>query len=992
MKKIQKVALLGVVCSIAVLGSCNKTQDSSTSNGGKTSTSTADVDVGFYVTYKGEEIDNGAACSIDVGEKSTMLTATADEGTGSFTFSTSDESVLGVGAGTGLLSPNKAGSAVITVKNAGTNDAFTINFTVNSTSVATGAQSYTTASYDDRSRILGSLENYAVDNYLTGITMFSNGGYAVYNSRYVPTPTSYVVGYGWGTAREGKLTATLPNARGGHPEYYTIGTSAVASYANAMDASGSDVSDLYGYLSSSYFGTRLNETGDGYEWYPSLGISTESRPISMTRAADGTETVATNQNATNTRWRIHLRSGVKYATGSKATKNGIIIENYNGKTVTLDDYLTPIKFMLTSWNGQYRGAEMTTGVSGFKGASNYYSKTNTQTSTGALWDDDLWNTYMKDNIFTGTDSTGDFIEFNLLNPCTQFYAMYYLSSSLFSPLPEDFIKLWAVDGKPGSNKLGKSPDGYTPVDTMLSTGPYYIESWTNNKQISLKKNPYYYYTKDTFSDGKTRDVYQLKGIDMCQVDSTSLLNEFEIGKVDNYSPDKNTLKGDYSKDSGTSSSGVKWNRFQTKGDANFKININSTTQDEWNSMFGTNGSVYPHTATEISTGSYGKRKKYLSDHNFLDFMSFAMDRQTICSARGSQPTQEYLSDNYLIDPENGVSYNSTAAHKAVLADRYNETYGFNEAAAKKSLEKAMDDTILPMAEAGQLEAGTSGQAGTKNNPWQIKINMNWMNTTDPTDYSDVFDSIKRIFKETIDEDYGGCYSLEINQIPGTSDYNAVYDTMKHGEYDLGFGAISGNDLNPINFFEVLKSDNSSDFTLNWGHDTSKVSNDVVYDGKTWSFDSLWKASDTGVALASDGSIASVANASTANTTTDGTKYTSINATDHSSTYTLSFKTLVEGGAQDILVYVKNASVSIEGKSLADLGITAATSYKGNVVLPKSLNVYTTTSDKGEDVDHDCLVATITVEYNISINGTTTALSSSIKLPTYYGITGIANSK
>ena len=214
--------------------------------------------------------------------------------------------------------------------------------------------------------------------------------------------------------------------------------------------------------------------------------------------------------------------------------------------------------------------------------------------------------------------------------------------------------------------------------------------------------------------------------------------------------------------------------------------------------------------------------------------------------------------------------------------------------------------------------------------------------------------------------------------------------MKHGEYDLGFGAISGNDLNPINFFEVLKSDNSSDFTLNWGHDTSKVSSDIVYDDKTWSFDSLWKASDTGVALASDGSIASVANASTAYTTKDGTKYTSINDNDHSSTYTLSFKTLVEGGAQDILVYVKNASVSIEGRSLADLGITSATSYKGDIVFPKSLNVYTSTNDSGDDVNHDCLVATITVEYNITINGVTTALSSSIKLPTYYGITGIAN--
>ena len=79
-----------------------------------------------------------------------------------------------------------------------------------------------------------------------------------------------------------------------------------------------------------------------------------------------------------------------------------------------------------------------------------------------------------------------------------------------------------------------------------------------------------------------------------------------------------------------------------------------------------------------------------------------------------------------------------------------------------------------------------------------------------------------------------------------------------GTYDLGFGAISGNSLNPLNFLEVLKSDNSSGFTLNWGADTSKLSktDPIVYEveengekvKKEWSFDALWAAADHGAVV------------------------------------------------------------------------------------------------------------------------------------------------
>ena len=274
------------------------------------------------------------------------------------------------------------------------------------------------------------------------------------------------------------------------------------------------------------------------------------------------------------------------------------------------------------------------------------------------------------------------------------------------------------------------------------------------------------------------------------------------------------------------------------------------------------------------------------------------------------PTQNYFSDNYLIDPETGISYNSTEAHAAVLADRYNESYGYSPDAAKRALETAMEETIIPMGEDGQLVANGQGQGGTPTNPWLITIDMNWMNPTDEKEYGDVFDSIYRISDELIKEVYGGCYKLHINQIAGTSDFNAVYDLMKQGEFDLGFGAVSGNDLNPLNFFEVMKGDNSSGFTLNWGPDTSKIDSEdpIIYDGKKWSFDGLWQAADSAALLNNDGTFAVASNVSTNGS--GSIKYESIDSSSQSVTYRISFKQLVDAAANELSLSISNGDATI----------------------------------------------------------------------------------
>lgn len=987
MKNTKKVVTLFAILSISLLGSCGKSGGSSASKTSNDKTSTQTLG-DFYITYQGTEYDADGSITVTIGDTTATLVAHMSDGTETeFTFSSSDSTVVSVGEHTGVLTGKKAGSATVSAWiSTDQSKKMTFSVTVVESTIASGVQSYTSASYEEKAEILASLEKYAVDNYLTGITMFSNGSNVCYNSRYTPTPHSYVVGYGWGTMREGKLSGNIQNPiEGNDASYYQVATTSLPAHANAMNASGSDVSTLYDYISNAYYSTRLNQSADGYEWYANTAL--DERPL----AIDDNGNVITNTDGlTNTRWRIHVRTGSDfvYRTASTKSVNGVEISSFDKRAVVKEDYLTPIKYMLTCFNGQYRGAELTKGVSGLaSGAAKYYSLTakNTTGDTNAIWDENAWKeANMDDVVKVGSDDSGDYIEFNLLQPCTQFYAMYYLSSTLYSPLPADFLKLWS------SNVLGKSPDGYSPVDTMLSTGAYYITEWSA-KRITFKKNELYFYKYDTFSDGNTRDVYNLPGFQYNEVEDSSVSRQlFLNGQVDSYAPNKDDLKGDFAGSEGSGNNGMTWKKYETKGDSNFKLNINASTLDEWKDRFGTSGTVYAHTEDYIndtSNHSFLAHRTYMSDIHFLNFLSYGMNREKICSDRGMKATQEYFADSYLIDPENGISYNSTDAHKAVLADRYNEHYGYNADVATDELRQAIEGSISEAIQNGEIKKNSDGK-------YVIDIVMSWMNTSDYKDYSDVFDSIKEIFNKLNHEEYYDAYVLQIDTPTPSSDYNDVYNKMKQGEFDMGFGAISGGTMDPINFFEVLKSDNSSGFTLNWGPDTSKINDDdqgsVVYDGKEWSFDGLWNAANTGVLLTESGNIANAENVSSEHTIADGSKYKydSIDNTAMSVTYKISFEALVAAGADpdNITFQVTNSEAQTEMQTITALGATAANKYTITVTLDSSFNVYHESDESGTSQEYTSTISTATISYSVNTGTSTLNLSSTMKLLSYKGIT------
>lgn len=271
------------------------------------------------------------------------------------------------------------------------------------------------------------------------------------------------------------------------------------------------------------------------------------------------------------------------------------------------------------------------------------------------------------------------------------------------------------------------------------------------------------------------------------------------------------------------------------GTGTWKLNLNTCTPELWESLFGENGTI-----TKTKKEEYWNVKPWMSNENFVRGLFYSIDRQNFATSMGGTPCIDYFSDIYLSNPETGESYNSTKEHKAALENFWGstvETYGYSASLAQAAFSAALDELLA----AGSITTATK----------EMKLEIWWMyNNQINTEGSLIAGYITKAF-DAAAEAKGLPVRLKVEQSAVTQWDYVYYDHLMVGQFDLAFGSISGNALDPLNFMEVLKSDNSSGFTLNWGSDTSIVSdseNALVYDGKRWSFNGLWDAADHGVVL------------------------------------------------------------------------------------------------------------------------------------------------
>lgn len=667
---------------------------------------------------------------------------------------------------------------------------------------ANGGYTYVGESNSEKTEILGLLEAYAVRNGITGISLFENGGYNMYADRVTLGTENYIVGYGFGTLAEGNITADLesePNVA--WKRYYHSLNAADPGTANYLNDQGSEVSDFYDYFAGSFFTAFMNETKDGYDWVPELA-SSKPEPLDL------------RPNGTATAWKMKVKTGahdgLKYSTNS--TKADRV--NFNNRDVEIEDYETAFKFLLTQSNHLYRGGEMAKATTGaIVGAAKYYNDSADGVNEAS------WEQNVALDTFVDEDGQG-WLMFQYTTPVTPFYAMYYINSSLYQPIPQDFIDAVGVTGEGDeavTNYCGYNSDkSYTPVDNSLALGSYVLEAWVTEQEVVYKKNPNYVY-----ADTK----YKIPGIHIkifpaATTDNTAAFKEFLAGNTDAVGIPQDYLE-QYKNDPRTRS---------TTGNSNFKLNVNATDAETWEKLFGENGTI-----TQTPKSKYWEVEPALSNEHFVKALSYSINRTEFADKRGSIASVDYLSSNYMSDPENGISYAKTDAHKQAVAGLLEGTVqGYNLQLARDYFKLALEELVA----AGKYVEGT------KKNPTVIELEIAWMYPQHEENYHN---EIAKYFMDAFNDDSvsGGKFKLEVKFWVGDQWSDVYYKKLMLGQYDLGFGSISGNALNPLDFLEVLKSDNSSGFTLNWGTDTNDPDADIlVYKGMRWSFDALWTAANS----------------------------------------------------------------------------------------------------------------------------------------------------
>ena len=678
---------------------------------------------------------------------------------------------------------------------------------------ANGIYTFTGLSNAEKTEILGLLEAYAVRNGITGISLFEDGGYVMYNPRVKFGSENYIVGYGFGILAEGDLVADLETEdNAAWKRYLHSNNAADPGTANYLNDQGSEVGDFYSYIGASYFTTFMNAEKDGYDWVPEL-------------ANELPEAVNPTESGTANTWRFPIKVGaeLKYTTNSTIPSRAA----FNGREVKAEDYINAFILLLNQDNGLYRGQEMAkatpsagtiAGVGAFYEASEHCE---TYEELKAKFEELV-------GIKTYEEDGKTYLEITFLGKLDQFYAMYYSASSLYMPVPQEFIELVGV-----KNYLGFNEDkSETPVDNSLSLGAYALEQWDSGQQVVYKKNPNYVY-----ADTK----YAIPGVHInifpaMSSDPEANFNEFLDGKVDSTGIPQTKLE-EYKNDPRTKT---------TTGTSNFKLNVNATDEATWEKLFGENGSV-----TQTAKADYWTVEPALSNEHFVKALSLSINRVQFADKRGSIASVDYLASNYMSDPVNGISYSTTEAHKKAVASLLEDTdgCGYNLELAREYFRLALEE----------LEAANLYRPGTPKNPTVIELEIAWMYPQHEENYHN---EIKQYFETAFNHESvsGGEYKLECNFWVGKQWSDVYYNKLMLGQYDLGFGSISGNSLNPLDFVGVLSSDQSISgyFTLNWGTDTNDTNADVlVYQGERWSYDALWTAANS-TAVVKDGALTKAA--------------------------------------------------------------------------------------------------------------------------------------
>ncbi len=736
-------------------------------------------------------------------------------------------SACNIGGGSGGNNSQSGGDVISTSKSdADEGDVYSVETPTGK--LAEGMMDYSQLDWEERSKILAQLEYYALRNHTAGIPLYDDASYEQFSSRVSLPSAKYLTNYGFGTSY-GRIDGSKDMYNGPINEsnakwknYFHGYTNTDSGTFNGWNSTGSDVTDRVSMISSGYFGVKANADNTAYSWVGSL--SQEDAPIMLNSKgevveadsdgyitqtqADGTVKKVKYEEATSQYWRVKVKTGsdLVYHTADVSKWKS----KYDGKTVKLEDYLTPFKAMLLS--NMARTSELVSDTSGFQGAMDFFYKSD---KTSYL------NNWANSGVGIQLNEKESAIEFKFIQPKSVSYARTSLSSSLYSPLPQEFIEdLGGGSFTSGSTTYGtiapsKSGD-YTDVfDNILVLGAYIPEYWQQNSRIVYRANTDYFEASDFHYEGYSEVIF--KGNDPDEQAYTAFQNN-ELDEVTipmsqlSHRNDANVLR--------------------TEGSTVIKLNLNTTTDEEWEGYFGENGTITTHKKSD-----YWNTQAIMSNDDFLDGLYFAINRKELADQAGRNPATSYLSKAYMLDPAGEVSYRDSKYGKGVLKNfekAAGNEYCYSRSLAEQYFKRAGD----AMINEGYYSSGST------------------ITIVGVYRYQKTIDNLGSYIKSYIEDAFNEANksnNLKLNlklEVGGTQ-YTDTYTKMDNGEFDIAEGAISGNVLNPLEFMNTLSTNKAlnSGFCLNWGHRTDKLHDEgskdryaATYGGRDFSYDALWNAS------------------------------------------------------------------------------------------------------------------------------------------------------
>jgi hypothetical protein len=683
---------------------------------------------------------------------------------------------------------------------------------------ANGVLNYASASYAEKAKMIGAEEGYILDNFLAGIPLYDDGSAVMYSTRLSGILDNYIPNYGFGV---GRATITKPMDATAEPleayrEYYHAFETQDPGTYNAMNTTDSVASDMNSMFTMSYYDQKPNATADGYVWYPALA---SAMPTALN---------ADEKTGLATKWRIPVHANDdKYVYNTLSAKPTLAA--FKGRKIALEDYITPYKLCLD--NAWARATDLAASTTGFAGVQAYSDAISAKKT--ANWAD----------VGIQIDAATSSLVLTFNSPKNAFYAMYYSSNGMFSPIPSDFIS--ALDAfKTGTqtgtslygiyNDTGATGSGLSAVDSVISTGIYMPELIEAGQAIAFKKN-------DTCAIAAD---YHFKGYKYWIWPNAKTTPTYAYDNyTNNHNIDAVGIPAAHIKDTVGNPE-----RRQTKGSTVWKLDTNACTQARWNELFGDNGTV-----ARVGDNKYAC-KPVMSNKNFLNGLYFSINRKELATTLGSNPSQAFFSDAYDYDPEKGLAYRDSAEGKAVLANRSPETLGYDTTIAQKLFQVAIE----------QEQSKGNYKGGTPADPVIITLESWYQAESQIKEEGGIeSDYMTTAFNAACTDKYG--VKLVIDQKAEADWRDTYYKHLFTGQFDFGFGTISGNTLDPLSFCETVCSDNRTHMTLCWGPDTNEcvynastgVGN-IMYDGKAWSFDALYEAGTTGTIVKNGSSSPAVA--------------------------------------------------------------------------------------------------------------------------------------